>query len=332
MKVFITGGTGTVGQHFTKRLLDEGNEVVLLTRTPERIPALKNIPGLKLIKGRMQDFHTIEKALDGCDAVVHIAVSIEKDPLSAVENDTKATAFLLTASEKAGVKDFIYTSSVTAIQGAVSDRVQDGVLDETSQIRPFGVYGALKAAGEAYVNGFDEYFITDGPMKSVSMRRNIVRPGNIFADPAFEGGATDSFPMIEILAGKILNNEDVVLPANDGGFFASGQQIAELYMKILQSGVHKQTFICGGKKFITYADIARKIKDKIPESGSSIIETGSRKHVVISSRKMENYFGISFDGDEYLDDHISWIVDHLKKKRNGEDVPDFRHADYTYKF
>jgi uncharacterized protein YbjT (DUF2867 family) len=32
MKVAITGGTGFVGRHLAKRLLDEGHEVLLLAR------------------------------------------------------------------------------------------------------------------------------------------------------------------------------------------------------------------------------------------------------------------------------------------------------------
>ena len=67
----------------------------------------------------MTDFDIVEKAIQGCEAVVHFACAIEEEPFKAVELDTRVLAFLLVAAEKAGVKKFIYTSSVTTIQGGV---------------------------------------------------------------------------------------------------------------------------------------------------------------------------------------------------------------------
>ncbi|MBQ7958223.1 MAG: NmrA family NAD(P)-binding protein, partial [Oscillospiraceae bacterium] len=38
MEIFITGGTGNIGQYVTLLLLEKGHKVKMLTRTPERIP------------------------------------------------------------------------------------------------------------------------------------------------------------------------------------------------------------------------------------------------------------------------------------------------------
>ena len=44
MKIFVTGGTGNIGQYVTLALLKAGHELVMLTRTPERIPAFPRFP------------------------------------------------------------------------------------------------------------------------------------------------------------------------------------------------------------------------------------------------------------------------------------------------
>ena len=53
MKIFVTGGTGNIGQYVTLTLLKAGHELVMLTRTPERIPAVSTLPGVTLIKGNI---------------------------------------------------------------------------------------------------------------------------------------------------------------------------------------------------------------------------------------------------------------------------------------
>ena len=44
MIIFVTGGTGNIGQYVTLALLKAGHELVMLTRTPERIPAFPRFP------------------------------------------------------------------------------------------------------------------------------------------------------------------------------------------------------------------------------------------------------------------------------------------------
>jgi len=49
MKIFITGGTGFVGTHLTTRLIREGHEVTILTRSAKG--SEKKVPGLSYLQG-----------------------------------------------------------------------------------------------------------------------------------------------------------------------------------------------------------------------------------------------------------------------------------------
>src|SRR5438552_1162431 len=71
MRVFVTGGTGLVGGRLVPRLLQRGDEVVLLTRRPDaaraRFPACAVVGGDPMQAGAWAD------AVADCDAVVHLA-------------------------------------------------------------------------------------------------------------------------------------------------------------------------------------------------------------------------------------------------------------------
>lgn len=49
MDIFVTGGTGNIGQHVTLALLERGHHIRLLTRTPERIPAFQEMENVTIV-------------------------------------------------------------------------------------------------------------------------------------------------------------------------------------------------------------------------------------------------------------------------------------------
>ncbi|MDR2419257.1 MAG: SDR family oxidoreductase, partial [Treponema sp.] len=101
MKIFITGGTGNIGQYVSKVLLAAGHSLVVYTRTPERIPQIGEQKNVRLVKGKIFDHATMEQTLQGCDAVVHIALGWGNSPLEMLKNDTEVTVFLAEKAEEA---------------------------------------------------------------------------------------------------------------------------------------------------------------------------------------------------------------------------------------
>jgi UDP-glucose 4-epimerase len=326
VKIFITGGTGSVGQYTTKALLDAGHEVVLLTRTPDRIPELKKISNLTLVEGSTQDMEILKQAVQGCNAVIYFALTLGEDPYQILMNDTRSIMYLMVEAEKAGVECFIYTSSEAA---AIYDPSEEIVLDEKSEIKPGNLYCAMKAASEAFVRGFSAYLKPEG-FKEVNMRRNIVRPGHVYADPAFEGGSTDTIPTIEMCIRALIENRDIELPGYDGGNFIAGKQLAQLYLKILESNVNEEIYFGAGVEFVSYWELAERIREKyIPESTSQIIPVGKTTHISLNSAKMNQAFDLRFTGQEYMDEHIEWILDRIKREQNGEVFADARHSHFA---
>jgi nucleoside-diphosphate-sugar epimerase len=323
MKIFVTGGTGNIGQNVTKALLAAGHEVVLLTRTPARIPAYKVLPNVTVVEGNILELYVMEKALQGCDAVVHIALGWGNDPVEMLEHDTKVTLFLVEAAEKAGVKKFVYTSS-TAAMGVLRDG-----MDEAAQLLPGDLYGATKASAEMYLMGFNQYYGGQGVYAAkTKIARNVIRPGYIFSNPACEGGASQSDVRFLNIAKAVLQNEDLTFNKLDGTQFLSGKQIAELYVKLVESDFNKETFMALGKKFVTWEEIAQ-IAIELTGSSSKVIVPNAdeeRKPSYYNASKMERVFGLSFEGDEDLKDHIQWNIDRARKILAGEQVHNTYHV------
>jgi len=162
MKVFITGGTGNIGQYVTLTAVANGHEAVVLSRNPEKHPSLAK--KAVLVKGAITDYDLLAKYVKDCDAVIQIALGWGNEPVSMLNNDTAATVNLLEISEKAGVGKFIYTSS-TAAMGVMRNG-----MDETAVNLPIDLYGSTKSASEAYVLGFTKYYGGKGEVAIRSIR------------------------------------------------------------------------------------------------------------------------------------------------------------------
>jgi len=74
MRVAITGGTGFVGRHLARRLVQEGHSVVLVARGLDRRDvSLRSIRGVHFVSTPTDDVDALTEAFAGSDAVAHCA-------------------------------------------------------------------------------------------------------------------------------------------------------------------------------------------------------------------------------------------------------------------
>jgi dihydroflavonol-4-reductase len=149
MKVLVTGGTGFVGSHTVKAIIDAGHDLRLLVRSPERqAPALEplGVRDVDHVVGDATDAESVRRAMDGCDAVVHAAAVFSYDAREAREMrrvNARATEVVLGAARDAGVNRIVHVSSYVALLPPA------GVLDGDSPVGdPRGVYARSKAETE----------------------------------------------------------------------------------------------------------------------------------------------------------------------------------------
>ncbi len=118
MKVFVTGGTGFIGEHVVRRLLERGDEVVCLARNPEKGRRLESL-GARIATGDLADAAAIAAGMEGADAVIHGAavyeVGIPKGEHAAMyEANVLGTETVLRAALEQGVPKVVYVSTVAA--------------------------------------------------------------------------------------------------------------------------------------------------------------------------------------------------------------------------
>lgn len=151
MKVLVTGGTGVVGKSAVDHLLLRGHKVRLLSRHAED-DARQWAEGVEPRPGDVSDAEVLRGAADGCEAVLHVAgIVAERPPEVTFERvNVQGTRHLVEEAERAGVRRFVYVSSLGAERGAsdyhrskkaAEDVVRAHFAGDWLICRPGNVYG-----------------------------------------------------------------------------------------------------------------------------------------------------------------------------------------------
>jgi nucleoside-diphosphate-sugar epimerase len=153
VKVLVTGGAGYVGAELVDELLEAGHEVRaldVLLHAQDDVAARLDSLGVELIRGDIRDDDLRRGALDGVDAVVHLAAIVGdpacgRDPELSNAVNVEGTASLVADARDAGVERFLFAST-----GSNAGRRADPTvpIDETGELRPVSLYAEQKVAME----------------------------------------------------------------------------------------------------------------------------------------------------------------------------------------
>ncbi len=143
-KVLVTGGTGFVGPKVVHALRAEGRDVRCLVRNPHAGSARTLAAwGCELAPGDMTDAGSLRRAVDGCDAVVHLVAIITGRPRDFERLMISGTRDLVAAAKEAGVRRFVLMSAL-------------GTSEQTKTLVPYyhakwEMEGAVKGSGIEHV-------------------------------------------------------------------------------------------------------------------------------------------------------------------------------------
>ena len=155
-KILVTGGAGYIGSVLVRILLNKGYSVRAMDSLKFGGDALYDVaqdPNFEFIKGDIRNEADIDKALQGMDAVAHLAAIVGDPACSKFSDEAKevnwaASVSLFEKAEKAGIKRFVFASTCSNY-GKMSD--PDSFVDEDSELRPVSLYAELKVKFENYI-------------------------------------------------------------------------------------------------------------------------------------------------------------------------------------
>lgn len=206
MKILITGGCGFVGTNLAHFLIPAGHEVrVLDDESMGKRSALGDLP-VEFLKGSITDPVAVAQAVEGVDAVVHLAAdtrvmdSIE-DPVKNFDSNVVGSFTVLQGMRKAGVKRIVAASTGGAILGEVPCPVHEEIMP-----RPLSPYGASKLAMEGYLSAFSGAY---------GFQCASLRFSNVYGPRSFHKGS-----VVALFYRQIMNGEELTV-------FGDGEQIRD---------------------------------------------------------------------------------------------------------
>src|SRR6476620_11249156 len=116
-KTLVTGAAGFLGSHVTRQLTARGADLRVLLRPSSNNRAIADLP-LEYVTGDLRDAASLERALSGVQRVFHVAADYRlwsKRSQEIYDSNVGGTKNLLDAAKRAGVEQFIYTSTVATI-------------------------------------------------------------------------------------------------------------------------------------------------------------------------------------------------------------------------
>ncbi|MBD2104621.1 TIGR01777 family oxidoreductase [Leptolyngbya sp. FACHB-261] len=192
MKVAVTGGTGLVGSRLVERLQQQGHQVLLLVRNPERARQLfpsSKFANLEIITYTPKAGGEWQRSLDGCDGVVNLA----GEPLFGAR---------WTAESKREILESRQLGTQRLVEAIAQAQRKPQVLVSTSAIGHYGTsetatFDETSAPGADFLAGVCKAWeaeaqkVTESGVRLVILRMGIVlAPGGALAQmvPPFKLG------------------------------------------------------------------------------------------------------------------------------------------------
>ena len=172
-KIIVTGGAGFIGSHIVDALVKKGARVKVYDNFSSGfMDHLANVKSeVEIIKGDILDIDKLDKAIKGCNVVVHQAAQLEiarcmENPIEDLTTNTVGSLNIFNSCLKNNVLKVVWASTA-GVYGQLLERPQK---EDSHTNNPNWQYGVSKLAVEKYANIYNEMY----GLPIVSLRYSIV--------------------------------------------------------------------------------------------------------------------------------------------------------------
>lgn len=242
-KILVTGGTGFLGTHIVRRMLDAGEKDLRVMAS--RVPTWMSDAGAEALEGSVTDHDDVSRACRNVSAILHLAGKVSRDNSDAAEMNKihlEGTRLLCEAAKEAGVKTIVLASSSGTIAVSEDEQVFDETYPQPIEIISRWAYYASKYYQErtALAN-----FDGDG-------RRLVIMNPSLLLGPGDER-LSSTKPVLDFLARKI--------PYSPGGglSFVDARDAAAAFIAALEKGKHQEKYLLGAAN-MTFAQFFGRLE------------------------------------------------------------------------
>jgi len=251
--VLVTGANGFLANNLIRLLLESNYSVRGVVRSTSNTDILKDLP-IELIRAELSDSETLMEAMNGCDAVVHLAALTAQNakPDDYMQINYLVTKTLVMAAKKMNIRRFIYVSTANAFgNGSLSDPGHEGI--------PFMTW--LHDSGYAYSKYRAQQFVLD-EVKKTNFPAIVVNP-TFMLGPHDPGSSS----------GKIIKmgyRKRIRLCPPGGKNLVSVQDAARGIVSAIESTVRGNAYILAGEN-LSYTGFFNELDKVTGSRGINIV-------------------------------------------------------------
>ena len=176
MKILVTGSSGFIGSHLVEHLVEKGYKIVAFDRYNSNnnygwLENSKYKKKIKFVLGDIRDYDSVNKAMIGCQSVMHLAALIGIpysyiSPTAYLKTNVEGTLNILESAKNLKLKQVIVTSTSEVYGTAIKKK-----LSEKSELKAQSPYAASKIAADQLSLSY---------YRSFGLPVKIIRPFNTF--------------------------------------------------------------------------------------------------------------------------------------------------------
>lgn len=268
-KILITGGTGFLGVHLVRKLLDAGEKNLRVMAST--VPTWMKDSGVEGVEGSVTNTEDTARAVTGVSAIFHLAGKVSRDNTDAGLMNrihVQGTRLLCEAAKEHGVKSFVLASSSGTIAVSEDDQVHDETYPPPVEIISRWAYYASKYYQErTALDNFDG----DG-------RRLVIMNPTLLLGPDDERLSSTKL-VLDFLGRKI------PYTPSGGLSFVDARDTAAAFIAALEKGRHQEKYLLGAANLTFREFFARlerlsgvsapmlSVPKKLAVAGSSFIDS-----------------------------------------------------------
>jgi uncharacterized protein YbjT (DUF2867 family) len=123
MRILVTGATGYIGGRLVPRLLEQGHEVVCMSRHPELLTLDPWRDQVEVVEADVLDADSLDGAITGCDAAYFLVHAMKESPKRFVEQGRRGAANFRDAADRVGLRRIIYLGGLGSEDEVLSDHL-----------------------------------------------------------------------------------------------------------------------------------------------------------------------------------------------------------------